>query len=94
MTRMYWVVAAALVVLAWVVSAWLYPGLPATIPIHWNIHGKVDGYGSKGTIFLMPGVMVFLLGLFCGPADPLPAQLRGRLVPHDVPVHHGVWSPA
>jgi uncharacterized membrane protein len=64
MNRIYWATAAALVVLAWVVSAALYPGLPSTIPMHWNIHGKVDGYGPKATIFLMPGVMFFLLGLF------------------------------
>jgi uncharacterized membrane protein len=64
MNRMYWVVAAAVVVLAWIVSATLYPGLPATIPMHWNIHGKVDAYGPKWTIFLMPGTMLFLLGLF------------------------------
>jgi uncharacterized membrane protein len=64
MTRVYWIVAIALVVLAWVVAAALYPGLPAKIPSHWNIHGKIDGYGSKATIFLMPGAMIFFLGLF------------------------------
>ena len=64
MNRVYWIAAVGLVVLAWVVSAALYPRLPATIPIHWNIHGKVDGYGPRGTIFVMPGMMVFLLGLF------------------------------
>jgi uncharacterized membrane protein len=64
MTRAYWIVAIALVVVAWVVSAALYPGMPAKIPTHWNIQGKIDGYGPKGTIFLMPGVMIFLLGLF------------------------------
>jgi uncharacterized membrane protein len=42
----------------------LYPQLPAKVPTHWNIQGQIDGYGSKGTIFLMPGVMVGLLGLF------------------------------
>ena len=40
------------------------PAFPATIPIHWNIHGKIDGYGPKGTLFLMPAVMTGLLGLF------------------------------
>lgn len=64
MTRIYWIVAVALVVLAWGMSALLYPALPATIPTHWNIHGKIDGYGPRGTIFLMPGVMVWVLGLF------------------------------
>jgi uncharacterized membrane protein len=65
MNRAYWIVAIALVLLAWIVSAALYPGMPARIPTHWNIHGKVDAYGSKWTIFLMPGAMIFMLGLFC-----------------------------
>ncbi len=64
MSRAYWIVAIGLVVAAWAISAAVYPGLPGTIPMHWNIHGKIDGYGTRGTIFLMPGVMVFLLGMF------------------------------
>jgi uncharacterized membrane protein len=64
MTRLYWIVAVALVVLAWGASALLYPGLPARVPTHWNIQGKIDGYGSKATIFLLPGFMIGLLGLF------------------------------
>lgn len=28
-------------------SLFLYPSLPDRIPTHWNLHGKVDGYGSK-----------------------------------------------
>jgi uncharacterized membrane protein len=65
MTRVYWIVAVALVLLAWIVAAALYPDMPAKIPTHWNIHGKVDAYGSKGTIFIMPGTMLLMLGLFC-----------------------------
>jgi uncharacterized membrane protein len=64
MTRLYWIVALTLVVLAWAAAAAMYPGLPAKIPTHWNIHGKIDGYGSKATIFLMPGAMLFFLALF------------------------------
>jgi uncharacterized membrane protein len=64
MTRLYWIVAVAIVVLAWGASLLLYPGLPARIPTHWNIRGQIDGYGPKGTVLLMPCVMVGLLGLF------------------------------
>lgn len=43
----------------------LYPQLPDKMPIHWNIRGEIDGYGPKATgLFLMPGIMVFLLGLW------------------------------
>ncbi len=66
MTRYYWWFAAALVVAVWAVSAWLYPSLPARIPTHWGIDGKVDGYGAKGwAVFLMPMILVWLLILFC-----------------------------
>ncbi len=58
-------VAVVLTIGAAAYSAVLYPQLPERIPIHWNIRGEVDGYGSKATgLFLMPGVMVFLLGLW------------------------------
>ena len=42
MTRIYWIVAVGLVLLAWGISAALYPGLPAQVPTHWNIQGKID----------------------------------------------------
>jgi uncharacterized membrane protein len=64
MTRLYWLVALALVALTWGAAALLYPGLPAQIPTHWNFRGELDGYGPKATTFLMPGFMVFLLILF------------------------------
>jgi uncharacterized membrane protein len=63
MTRVYWIVAIALVLLAWIISAALYPGMPAKIPMHWNIQGKIDAYGPKWAVFLMPGLMLVLLGL-------------------------------
>lgn len=32
----------------------IYPHLPEQVPIHWNIHGEADGYGSRffGAFFL------------------------------------------
>lgn len=48
---------------AWV----LYPSLPALIPIHWNIHGQVDGWAPKEWAALMlPGMMVVMLGMLVG----------------------------
>jgi len=64
MTRIYYAAAVILIVLAFSASALLYPRLPQTVPIHWNIHGEVDGYGDKSLgLFLMPFLMVLLLGL-------------------------------
>jgi uncharacterized membrane protein len=35
------------------------------VPTHWNIQGKVDGWGDKWwATFLMPGIMVLMLILF------------------------------
>lgn len=64
-TQIYWGIALALCVGAFAASAVLYPGLPDKVPTHWNIHGQVDDYGSKTwAVFLIPGVMLAMLGLF------------------------------
>jgi uncharacterized membrane protein len=65
MTRIYYVVAAVLVTAALGASMVFYPLLPETIPIHWDLHGQVDGYGHKAeALFLMPAIMVGMIGLF------------------------------
>lgn len=38
--------------------------LPQTIPMHFNAEGTPDGWGSKGTIFILPGVSLFIYLLF------------------------------
>ncbi len=38
-------------------AAWSWPSAPAQIPIHWNIAGQIDGYGSKFVgLLLMPPI--------------------------------------
>jgi|APTNR8051073442_1049403.scaffolds.fasta_scaffold00661_7 uncharacterized membrane protein len=34
--------------------------LPANIPIHFNLAGKADGWGSKATILVLPGIALFI----------------------------------
>lgn len=64
-TTVYWVIALGLTVATFAASVLVYPVLPETIPTHWNIHGQVDGYGSKTwAVFLMPGGAVAMLVLF------------------------------
>lgn len=41
-----------------------YPKLPSVIPTHWNALGEVDGYGGRGTIFIIPIVLLVILILF------------------------------
>lgn len=65
MTRTHWIAGCALTFLAFGITATVYPSLPERIPTHWNIEGKVDAWGNKQwAAFLMPGVMLALLGLF------------------------------
>ena len=65
MTRLYIYLTVGLVALALAASLILYPRLPAVIPTHWNIEGKIDGYGSKTwATFLMPAIMAGMLLLF------------------------------
>lgn len=66
MSRQYsWWAAIGLTALAFGASAALYGQMPERVPIHWNIHGEVDRYGSKSwALFLCPGAMAAMTGLF------------------------------
>lgn len=44
----------------WAVALNYYPNLPDTIPTHFNAAGVIDDYGSKITIFLLPGIYSIL----------------------------------
>ncbi len=63
--RVTWGLCFGLIALAWAVSAWVYPGLPATVPTHWNYRGEVDGHGPRWVgAFLMPTILIGLLVMF------------------------------
>jgi uncharacterized membrane protein len=45
-------------------STFVAPSVPDIVPIHWNIHGQPDKWGSKWVNLLMaPGVMLLMLAL-------------------------------
>jgi len=44
-----------------IVTAVLYPSLPEVIPMHWDMNGVIDSYGTKLQAFIMPVVSVFLI---------------------------------
>jgi uncharacterized membrane protein len=53
--------------------AYFYPNLPDQIPVHFNINGEVDQYGSKdGFLAIFPGIMVvaYLVLFFINRIDP------------------------
>lgn len=63
MTRLYSVLCITAIFIALAAAGAAYAWLPERIPTHWNIHGQIDGYGSKLSILLMPAVMTAIFGL-------------------------------
>jgi uncharacterized membrane protein len=48
----------------WIYTIVQYANLPAIIPTHFDINGKIDDYGSKAVIFILPSIItVVLIGL-------------------------------
>ena len=68
--------AGIFVLLPFAYAAWVYPSLPPTIPIHFNMEGKADGWGSRESIFIGPAILgfvsffVFLLMINIRKIDP------------------------
>jgi uncharacterized membrane protein len=59
------VAAAVLIVAAFALSIGFYVHLPATVPVHWNAEGAINGYASRSFgAFVMPVVMLALAGVF------------------------------
>ncbi|MEY3577743.1 MAG: hypothetical protein RL394_1328, partial [Bacteroidota bacterium] len=51
------IIALGLAVLPFVYAFYLYPTLPNKIPMHFNLKGEVDGWGSRESIYLLPAIM-------------------------------------
>ena len=39
----------------------IWHSLPDEVPIHWNMHGKMDRYGSKEELLIIPFLLPFLI---------------------------------
>jgi len=52
-----------MILILWIFTLFAYFQLPETIPTHFNISGKVDNYGSKTMLIILP---VFCTVLFIG----------------------------
>ena len=77
-TRAYWIASIALGVAVLAASAIVYPSLPARVPIHWNVRGEVDGFGSRAFgAFFFPGVILILIGVFA---------VLPKLTPRSMPI--------
>ncbi|RDS85571.1 SdpI family protein [Dyella psychrodurans] len=42
---------------------WLYPQMPALVPVHWNVHGQINGYATPIKAVATPMVIIAILAL-------------------------------
>jgi uncharacterized membrane protein len=61
--------------------------LPERVPVHWNIHGEIDRYGSRWELLLFgPPLLVFLWALFAALPNVDPkARAAARSADPDAP---------
>lgn len=58
MRERYLVVCLLLIAAACAAILYCWPLLPERVPVHWNVHGQVDGYAGRAVIWLLgPGLM-------------------------------------
>ncbi|MFK7811174.1 MAG: SdpI family protein [Maribacter sp.] len=63
----------AIVAIPFVYLAYLWNSLPEKVPIHWNINGEIDGWGTKNqliVILLALPVLIYILFLVIPIIDP------------------------
>ena len=51
-----WIIVA----LPFLYLAYLWPSLPEQVPLHWNLEGEIDRYGSKKELIIIPFLLPFL----------------------------------
>jgi uncharacterized membrane protein len=62
MARKYYITGGVLIAAVLVATLAAYPHLPETVPMHWNAHGQVNGWGPKWSLFVLnPGIMAGIL---------------------------------
>jgi uncharacterized membrane protein len=61
----YFLGAAAVILATLAGIAVAYPHLPTVVPIHWDAHGQINGWGPKWSLFLYgPGMMLLIVLMF------------------------------
>ncbi len=53
-----------LTVVSLLLSLAVFSSLPEQIPAHWNVHGTVDRFAPKLTVFIFPGIIFLFTILF------------------------------
>jgi uncharacterized membrane protein len=63
--RKYYLGSVAVMLAVFAGIAVAYSHLPTTVPVHWDAHGHVNGWGPKWSLFLWgPGMMMGIILLF------------------------------
>ncbi|WP_083940522.1 DUF1648 domain-containing protein [Rudanella lutea] len=62
------------VVLTWAATVYVYPNLPDRIAIHFDLVGTPNGWGSKRTIFLGPGLITGTIAFLLLIREVAPAE--------------------
>jgi immunity protein, SdpI family len=63
--KLYLVFPILTILITTFLAFYFYNKIPTdTIASHWGINGQADGYSSKSSLFVMPGVSVIMLILF------------------------------
>jgi uncharacterized membrane protein len=64
-TSKYYIAAGVLIAAVVASTVASYPHLPNMVPMHWDAHGNVNGWGPKWTLFAInPGIMAMTLLIF------------------------------
>ena len=53
-----------IVLIPFIYLAYIYNGLPETVPTHWNWKGEIDDWGKKSTVIMIPFLLPLLTCTF------------------------------
>ena len=64
-TQKYYLGAGTVILATLAGTVVAYPHLPNIVPMHWDAHGNVNGWGPKSSLFLFgPGLMLLIVLMF------------------------------
>jgi uncharacterized membrane protein len=64
MNKKYLLLSLLVILATLAATLYVYPHLPGRIAVHWDAHGRIDGYGPRAAIFAHTGVMLLLTALW------------------------------
>ena len=72
-------------------TAWIWSRAPERLPIHWDMHGTPDGFGSRFAALLIPPAVILALYFVLAFAPTLATQARDARFEHAYQLfRHGI----